>query len=126
MEQCTQDPCFILTDLPVEQEQARWYGLCSRIKSGFKDGKRGGWNWQSCRCKQPERVEYLKLAMAAAALAEVRVDAEREAQAPFPSLDHPPLTHIARRMAKAALGHPNSANNYQVAEDRHEQLCGLC
>src|SRR6266699_3152548 len=44
------------------------YGLRGWIECGFKDGKRGGWNWQRCRSRQPERVERLWLAMAVATL----------------------------------------------------------
>jgi len=101
-EESYQDPWFILTDLPVDQAEACWYGLRSWIECGYKDGKRGGWNWQRCRSKEPERVERLWLAMALATLLAVGVGAEREAHEPLPSLDHLPLNHIARRNAKAA------------------------
>lgn len=96
-----QDPWFILTDLPVEQAEACWYGLRTWIECGFKDGKRGGWNWQRCRCQTPERVERLWLALAVATLMAVGVGAEREAQEALPCLEQLPLNHIARRSARA-------------------------
>jgi hypothetical protein len=99
-----QDPWFILTDLPVQQAEARWYGLRSWIACGFKDGKRGGWNWQHCRSKTPERVERLWLAMAVATLIAVGVGAEREAHEPLPCLDQLPLNQIARRHAPRGPG----------------------
>lgn len=97
-----EDPWFILTDLPVTQAEACWYGLRSWIECGFKDGKRGGWNWQRCRSTDPRRVERLWLAMAVATLAAVGVGAQREAQEPLPCLEQLPLNHIARHNAQAA------------------------
>ncbi|GCE21064.1 transposase [Dictyobacter kobayashii] len=37
-----EEPWFVVTDLPVEEAQACWYGLRPWIECGFKDGKRGG------------------------------------------------------------------------------------
>lgn len=97
-----QDPWFILTDLPVQQAEACWYGLRTWIECGFKDGKRGGWNWQRCRCQDPHRLERLWLALAVATLMAVGMGAERETQEPPPCLEQLPLNHIARRNAKTA------------------------
>jgi hypothetical protein len=97
-----QDPWFILTDLPVQQAEACWYGMRCWIECGFKDGKGGGWNWQNCRSEKPERVERMWLAMAVATLAVVGVGAEREVNEPLACLDHLPLNHVARRTARAA------------------------
>ncbi len=108
-----QDPWFILTDLPVAEAEACWYGLRCWIECGFKDGKRGGWNWQRCRCNTPERVERLWLAMAVATLMAVGVGAEREAQEPLPCLDHLPLKHIARRTKKAAQDKAQTAQAHE-------------
>lgn len=96
------NPWFILTDLPAEQAEACWYGLRTWIECGFKDGKRGGWNWHRCRCQNPQRMERLWLALAVATLIAVGVGAERETQESLPCLEQLPLNHSARRTAKAA------------------------
>lgn len=118
-----QDPWFILTDLPVEQAEACWYGLRSWIECGFKDGKRGGWNWQHCRSKKPERVERLWLALAVATLLALGIGAEREAQEPLPCLDHLPLNHIARRNAKAAEDKAKAAGTQPKAKPKRVLSC---
>jgi hypothetical protein len=40
-----QDRWLVLTDLPPQQAQVVWYSLRAWIEAGFKDGKRGGWQW---------------------------------------------------------------------------------
>lgn len=118
-----EDPWFILTDLPAEQAEACWYGLRSWIECGFKDGKRGGWNWQRCRSLQPDRVERLWLAMAVATLAAVGVGAEREAQEALPSLDHLPLNHIARHTAQAAAQKAQAAGTPPAPKPKRVLSC---
>jgi hypothetical protein len=43
------DPWLVLTDLPPSVADVAWYGMPSWIEGGFKDLKRGGWQWQQTR-----------------------------------------------------------------------------
>jgi hypothetical protein len=67
------EPWLILGDLAVQQGDASWYGLRAWIEQGFKDSKRGGWQWQHTRMEDPERAERLWLAIAVATLWLLRV-----------------------------------------------------
>src|SRR5438445_12835912 len=58
------EPWLILTDLAAGAGQADWYGLRAWIEQGFKDLKRGGWQWQSTRMTDPARVERMWLVLA--------------------------------------------------------------
>ena len=74
-------PWLILTDLPPEGADAAWYGLRAWIECGFKDCKRGGWDWQQTKMTRPERASRLWLAMAVATLWTVSVGGAAEATA---------------------------------------------
>lgn len=87
---------FILTDLAPEVARVCWYGLRAWIESGFKDIKRGGWQWQHTRMNDPARVERLWLVLAVATLWMVSVGGEAERNLPASTLEQLPLTHIAR------------------------------
>ena len=69
---------LLLTDLAPAAGDASWYGWRSWIEQGFKDLKRGGWQWQGTRMTDPSRVERLWLALAVATLWLVRVGGEAE------------------------------------------------
>jgi hypothetical protein len=75
------EPWLILTDLPPADGDARWYALRAWIEQGFKDSKRGGWQWQQTRMTDPARAERLWLALAVATLWLVRVGGEAEVSA---------------------------------------------
>ena len=66
-------------------------------EAGFKDTKRGGWQWQHTRMTNSERAERMWLAIAVATLWVVRVGGEADVNLPVSSLDALPPTHIARR-----------------------------
>ncbi len=91
------DPWLIVTDLPPEAAQVCWYGLRAWIEGGFKDTKRGGWQWQQTRITDPARATRFWLAMALATLWTVSVGGEADATLPASMLDELPATHIARR-----------------------------
>jgi len=91
------DPWLILTDLAPEQADVCWYSLRPWIECGFKDTKRGGWQWQQTRMSDPARASRLWLAIAVATLWVVSVGGEADATLPASSLDALPATHIARR-----------------------------
>jgi Transposase DDE domain len=75
------EPWLILSDLPAKQGEASWYGLRSWIEQGFKDSKRGGWQWQHTRMEDPHRATRLWLAIAVATLWLLRVGGSAEAAA---------------------------------------------
>jgi Transposase DDE domain len=75
------EPWLLLSDLAPQQGDASWYGLRSWIEQGFKDSKRGGWQWQHTGMEDPERAERLWLAIAVATLWLLRVGGSAEAAA---------------------------------------------
>lgn len=92
-------PWLIVTDLAPGQAQVRWYGLRTWIECGFKRLKRGGWQWQQTRMRDPARAERLWLALAVATLWVVSVGGAAEQQLPASSLVALPPQHPARRIA---------------------------
>jgi hypothetical protein len=90
---------LIVTDLAPEQATAVWYGMRSWIEGGFKDTKRGGWQWHQTKMVDPERAERLWLAIAVATLWVVSVGGEADMNLPVSSLEALPSTHVARRKA---------------------------
>lgn len=70
----------VLSDLAPESSDACWYGLRAWIEQGFKQSKRGGWQWQNTRMTDPARAERLWLALAVATLWLVRVGGEVDAE----------------------------------------------
>lgn len=70
----------IVTDLPEQETQIAWYSLRFWSEGGFKDQKRGGWQWHQTKMRDPERAGRLWLAMAVATLWVVSVGGESEAQ----------------------------------------------
>lgn len=93
------DPWLIVTDLAPEQADVCWYGLRAWIECGFKDTKRGGWQWQQTQITDPDRATRFWLAIAVATLWVVSVGGEADATLPASSFDELPATHIARRRA---------------------------
>jgi hypothetical protein len=90
---------LIVTDLAPQQAQAAWYGMRSWIECGFKDTKRGGWQWHQTKMIDPKRAERLWLAIAVATLWTVSVGGQADATLPVSSLEALPETHVARRKA---------------------------
>jgi hypothetical protein len=91
------DPWLILTDLAPEQADVCWYSLRAGIECGFKDTKRGGWQWQQTKITDPERAARLWLAIAIATLWVLSVGGEAEAHLPVSTLAELPPMHMARR-----------------------------
>jgi hypothetical protein len=46
---------LIVTDLAEQAAEAAWYGMRTWIEGGFKDIKRGGWQWQQTKMTDPAR-----------------------------------------------------------------------
>jgi hypothetical protein len=68
------------SDLAPQRADASWHGLRNWIEQGFKDSKRGGWQWQHTRMEDPGRAERLWLAIAVATLWLLRVGGSAEAK----------------------------------------------
>ena len=73
------DPWLIVTDLPAGQAEVAWYGLRFWIECGFKDGKRGGWDWYYTKMQDPGRASRVWLVMAVAMLWVIAVGGEQDA-----------------------------------------------
>ena len=72
----------------------------SWIEGGFKDTKRGGWQWHQTKMTDPARASRLWLAIAVATLWVVSVGGEADASTTRCSgLESLPELHIARRTA---------------------------
>ena len=93
------EPWLIATDLPPETAEAAWYGMRTWIEGGFKDIKRGGWQWHQTKMTDPARATRLWLAIAVATLWVVSVGGEADATLPVSSLEALPALHVARRRA---------------------------
>src|SRR5260370_4752183 len=76
------------------------------IECGFKDTKRGGWNWHHTKMENPARSERHWLVMAVASLWGVSVGGEVDATRPATTLETLPDTHIARRLGHRAQQTP--------------------
>ena len=95
------DPWLIVTDLPASAANVVWYSMRSWIEAGFKDTKRGGWQWHQTKMSDPGRASRLWLALAVATLWAVSVGGEADATLPCSTLaDLPPL-HVAVRQRKS-------------------------
>jgi len=91
------EPWLVLTDLAPAVADVAWYGMRSWIECGFKDSKRGGWQWQQTKMTAPERANRLWLALAVATLWVVSVGGEADATLPASSLEALPPLHVARQ-----------------------------
>jgi hypothetical protein len=68
------DPWLLVTDLA--EAEAAWYRMRSWIECGFKDLKRGGWQWQQTRMEDPERASRKWLIFAVASIWVISVGQE--------------------------------------------------
>jgi hypothetical protein len=91
---------FIVTDLLPAQADIAWYAMRAWIECGFKDIKRGGWNWHHTKMTDPRRAERHWLVMAVATVWVISVGGEVDANLPQSSIETLPPTHIARRLSK--------------------------
>jgi Transposase DDE domain len=91
------DPWLVLTDLAPTQADVAWYGLRAWIECGFKDSKRGGWQWHQTKMTRPGRAERLWLVIAVATLWTVSVGCAAEVALPVPVLADRPGQQVAPR-----------------------------
>ncbi len=94
------DPWLIVTDLPASAANVVWYSMRTWIEAGFKDTKRGGWQWHQTKMTDPARASRLWLAIAVATLWAVSVGGEVDATLPCSTLADLPETHVAVRQRK--------------------------
>src|SRR5919204_585473 len=87
----------VVPALAPEVADVAWYGMRTWIECGFKDSKRGGWQWQQTKMTDPERASRLWLAIAVATLWVVSVGGEADATLPASSLEELPAPHVARQ-----------------------------
>jgi hypothetical protein len=90
---------LVVTDLAPLAATVVWYGMRSWIEGGFKDTKRGGWQWHQTKMVDPARAERLWLAIAVATLWVLSVGGQADARLPVSGLEALPATHVARRTA---------------------------
>ena len=90
---------LIVTDLAPGEANVVWYGMRSWIEGGFKDTKRGGWQWHQTKMVDPARAERLWLAMAVATVWMLSVGGQADATLSVSGLEALPATHVARRTA---------------------------
>jgi hypothetical protein len=95
-----QDPWLVVTDLLPAQVDVAWYAMRAWIECGFKDTKRGGWNWHYTKMEDPARAERHWLVMAVATLWVVSVGGVVDAEQPASTLAALPQTHRARTHTK--------------------------
>lgn len=93
------DPWLVLTDLAADAANVVWYSMRSWIENGFKDTKRGGWQWHQTKMTDPQRASRLWLAIAVATLWVVSVGGEADACTSCSGLEALPELHVARRTA---------------------------
>ena len=93
------DPWLILTDLAPSTADVAWYGLRAWIECGYKDSKRGGWQWHQTKMTSPGRAERLWLVIAVATLWTVSVGCAAEVALPVPVLFDLPVPQVAQRHA---------------------------
>lgn len=98
------DAWIIVTDLPPSQARASWYRMRCWIEGGFKDYKRGGWDWQHSKLSDVKRVERLWLVMALAQLSAVSLGASAEQALPAPQREALPAHHVAHQQAGSGKG----------------------
>lgn len=98
---------FVLTDSGPDQSEGLWYGMRAWIEQGFKQLKRGGWQWQMTRMTDPERASRLWLVLAVATRYVLAVGGEADAsdtqaQTPPPAAQTThPVEPTAGRSAQA-------------------------
>src|ERR671932_2521064 len=90
------DPWVILTDLAPSAADVAWYGRRAWIECGFKDSKRGGWQWHQTKMTNPGRAERLWLVIAVATLWTVSVGCAAEVALPVAVLAEVPAPQSAR------------------------------
>jgi hypothetical protein len=62
------EPWLVVSDLVPEEAEIWWYGMRTKIERGFRDTKRGLFQWHRARVTDPERAERQWLILALATL----------------------------------------------------------
>ena len=101
-----EEPWVIVTDLLPQQTHGAWYRLRAWIEGGFKDYKRGQWDWHHTKMLDPARAERLWLVLAVSTLWVVGVGSQAEVSRPAKHLEQLPPTHVARQTAGSGTKGP--------------------
>jgi hypothetical protein len=100
------DPWLIVTDLAPAQADVCWYGLRASIECGFKDTKRGGWQWQQSKMEDATRAARLWLAIAVATLWVLSVGGEADASVSVSGFAALPLLPSGRLLRPSRRAQP--------------------
>ena len=73
-----QAPWLLLTDLPPDAVEGRWYGLRTWIELGFRALKSFGWHWDQTRRTDANRIARHWLVLAVATLLDLAVGTRLE------------------------------------------------
>jgi hypothetical protein len=117
------DPWLVVTDLPPQAADVAWYGLRAWIECGYKDSKRGGWQWHQTKMTDPARAERLWLVIAVATVWVVSVGCAAEATLPEAMVADLPVQHVARRTAR---GRPTGREVSCFRRGRLVLVAALC
>jgi hypothetical protein len=71
---------IVVTDLEPQEANVAWYQMRFWIEGGFKDQKRGGWQWHHTKMRDPSRASRLWLVMAVATILVVGIGGKEEAE----------------------------------------------
>jgi hypothetical protein len=86
--------------LQLAPPSAAEFVICDHtIEGGFKDMKRGGWQWQQTKMTDPARAERLWLALAVATLWVISVGSDLEVEPPATVVEVPDLQALLGRRA---------------------------
>ena len=91
---------LIVTDIFHEASNVVWYGMRAWIEAGFKDIKRGGWQWHRTRMEDTDRIERLWLVLSVATLWTVAIGSEDEDASLNEAITELPEFHIANKTRK--------------------------
>lgn len=99
-----QDPWLIVTDLPPQQADVRWYSLRSWIECSYRDCKTDGWQWHNTRLRNPQRAERLWLAMSVALLWMITLGSQTNQQQQDSSQPLSSSARACRKLSYFSLG----------------------
>jgi hypothetical protein len=115
------EPWFLVTDLAADQAESLWYGMRSWIERGYKLLKSGGWQWQTTRMTDPDRVERLWLVLAVATCSVLAMGGEAD-EAEFADVTvKEPVSPSATAAAKPVPASPGAGKGRPRRRGASEQ-----
>lgn len=98
------EPWLIVSDLAPDEAEARWDALRSPIERGFRDSKRGLFQWHRARVTDPERAERMWLILALAMLRFTAIGAQSRAPQTVTPPETEPASRVPRRLSLVRQG----------------------